>query len=229
MKTRILAILAITSTSLGMTGCSKIDDTASAPPAASVAAAPVAAPLAPPVAAAVAEAPAPAAAPAVVAAAPAAPGQLTVQGFAAPVPAGWVPAQPSSSMRVAQFSLPALLGGEGAEVAAFFFPTGQGGSHEANIERWASQFAGPDGKPGKPELSVRKLADSEVSLVELKGTYARGVGMGPTGDAKPGQTLMIAMVETAAGRITLQMYGPSKAVAAQRENFIRLATGFRRA
>lgn len=227
MKTRILAILAITSTSLGMTGCSKIDDTASAPPAASVAAAPAAAPLAPPVAP-VAEAPAPAAAPAL-AAAPAAPGQLTVQGFAASVPAGWVPAQPSSSMRVAQFSLPALLGGEGAEVAAFFFPTGQGGSHEANIERWASQFAGPDGKPGKPELSVRKLADSEVSLVELKGTYARGVGMGPTGDAKPGQTLMIAMVETAAGRITLQMYGPSKAVAAQRENFIRLATGFRRA
>jgi hypothetical protein len=154
-------------------------------------------------------------------------GKLMIQGFAAPVPTGWTPAQPSSSMRVAQFSLPAAPGSDPGEVAAYYFPTGQGGSHEANIERWASQFAGADGKPVAPKTSVSKSGDIEVTLVELNGTYARGVGMGPTGDAKPDQTLMIAMVEVPKGRITLQMYGPNKTVAAQRDSFVKLAKGFR--
>lgn len=63
-------------------------------------------------------------------------------------------------------------------------------------------------------------------MVELEGTYARGIGMGPTGDAKPDQILLIAMVETSIGRITLQMYGPSKTVSAQPDDFFKLAKGF---
>jgi hypothetical protein len=152
---------------------------------------------------------------------------LVIQGLASQVPAGWTPSQPSSTMRVAQFALPPAAGMEPGEVAVYFFPTGQGGSHEANIERWTSQFAGADGKPVTPKTSVSKSGDTEVTLVELQGTYARGVGMGPVGDAKPDQTLMIAMVEASSGRITLQMYGPNKTVAAQRDNFIKLAKGFR--
>jgi hypothetical protein len=216
-----------------------------AAPQAAVAAAPAAAPastttapvqvpaaapaaVAPVVAAAhapAAAAPAAAAGPAAVMAAHA--GKLMIQGFAAPVPAGWTPSQPSSSMRVAQFALPAAAGAEPGEVAAYYFPSGQGGSHEANIARWASQFATADGKPVAPKTSTSKNGDTEVTLVELQGTYARGVGMGPTGDAKPDQTLMIAMVEVPTGRITLQMYGPNKTVAAQRDSFVKLAKGFR--
>ena len=153
--------------------------------------------------------------------------KLIIQGFVSQVSPTWTASQPSSTMRVAQFALPAAAGADAGELAAYFFPTGQGGSHEANIERWASQFAGPDGKPVAPQTSVSKGGDTEVTLVELQGTYARGVGMGPTGDAKPNQTLMIAMVETSIGRITLQMYGPSKTVAAQRDHFVKLAQGFR--
>lgn len=130
-------------------------------------------------------------------------------------------------MRVAQFALPAAAAGaEGGELAAYFFPTGQGGSHQANIERWASQFSGPEGKTVVPTISTSKSGDMEVTLVELQGTYARGVGMGPTGEAKPDQTLMVAMIETTIGRITLQMYGPSKTLSAHRDGFLRLAKGF---
>lgn len=162
-----------------------------------------------------------------VAATPATSDKLVIQGFAAPVPAAWTPSQPSSSMRVAQFSLPAAAGAEAGEMAVFFFPTGQGGSHEANIERWTSQFTSPDGKPVTPKISASKSADIAVTLVELQGNYARGVGMGPAGDAKPDQTLLVALVETSIGRITLQTYGPSKTIAAQRDNFVKLAKGFR--
>lgn len=153
--------------------------------------------------------------------------KLVIQGFSSPVPVSWTPSQPSSTMRVAQFALPAAAGADMGELAAYFFPTGQGGSHQANIERWASQFTAMDGKPVAPKVSTSKNGDIEVTVVELQGTYARGVGMGPTGDAKPNQTLMVAMVETSIGRITLQMYGPSKTLSTQRDGFLKLAKGFR--
>lgn len=152
--------------------------------------------------------------------------KLVIQGFASTVPGSWTPSQPSSTMRVAQFSLPAAGGADVGELAAYFFPTGQGGSHQANIERWASQFTGADGKPVTPKISTSKSGDTEVTVVELQGTYARGVGMGPAGEAKSDQTLMVAMVETTIGRITLQMYGPSKTLSAQRDSFMKLAKGF---
>jgi hypothetical protein len=153
-------------------------------------------------------------------------GTLAIEGFVSQIPAAWTPTQPNSSMRFAQFDLPAAAGAGAGEVAAYFFPSGQGGSQEANIARWVSQFAGADGKPVAPKTSTVKRGDIAVTLVELHGTYARGVGMGPTGEAKPDQILMVAMVETAKGRINLQMHGPSKTVAAQRDDFLKLANGF---
>jgi hypothetical protein len=198
MSARILAALALASISLAVAGCTR----SGAPDAGSAA-------------------PAAALMPA------AQPGQLVVQGYAAPVPAAWVAGQPSSSMRVAQFALPAAAGLEPGELAVYFFPPGQGGSHEANIARWASQFAGADGKPGTPKVDISKAGETEVTLVELHGSYARGVGMGPSGDAKPDQALVIAMLETPNGRITLQMYGPAKTVEGQRAAFLQLARGLR--
>lgn len=247
MNNRILAVLAISSSAFGLAAC----DSAKAPAATTAATVPAAVPLAapapapaatalaapaPPAAAApvapVAPSAAPAPAPLAPVHAPAAPGAapaaaLAVQGYTSALPPAWTPTPPSSSMRFAQFAVPAAGKAEPGELAAFFFPTGQGGSQEANIERWASQFAGADGKPGTPTVTVAKSGNTQVTLVELKGSYARGVGMGPAGQAKPNQTLLVAMVETPAGRITLQLYGPNPTVAAQRNNFVRLATGFR--
>lgn len=231
MSHRILAVLAFVGGALAVTACGQ-----GGAPGASVAPPAAAAPAPPAVPAALAvpdaASPAPAAAPAAAAALPgaraAASKQLLVAGYAGPVPIGWAPAAPSSSMRVAQFSLPAAAAAQAGELAVYFFPPGQGGSHEANIARWASQFAGADGKPGTPEVVTSRSGATEVTLVELRGSYARGVGMGPSGEAKPGQTLMIAMVETASGRITLQMYGPSRTVSAQRAAFVALARGLHR-
>ena len=153
--------------------------------------------------------------------------KLVVNGLASQVPAAWMATQPSSTMRIAQFALPPADGAEAGELAVFYFPTGQGGSHDANIQRWSSQFSGDDGKPVTPKVTVEKSGDTEFSLVELHGTYARGVGMGPTGDAKPGQSLLVALVETNVGRITLQMYGPAKTVAVHRDGFIKFSKNFR--
>ena len=155
------------------------------------------------------------------------PSRLVIQGFASPLSPTWVATTPSSSMRVAQFAIPAAKGAEAGEMAVFFFPPGQGGSPDANIQRWASQFTGPNGQAVTPKISSESVGGMRLTLVELQGTYARGVGMGPTGDAKPNQTLLVALVETTVGRITLQLYGANKTISAQRSNFTKLAKGFR--
>lgn len=154
-------------------------------------------------------------------------GQLVIQGLASKVPAAWTPSPTSNNMRIAQFALPTTPGAEAGEVVAYYFSSGQGGSREANIERWASQFSSADGKLVVPKISTSKSGDTEVTVVELQGTYTRGVGMGPTGGAKPDQTLIIAMIETSIGQIILHMYGPNKPISLQRDNFLNLAKGFR--
>ena len=49
-------------------------------------------------------------------------------------------------MRVAQYGLPGPAGE--ATLGIFFFGPGQGGSVEANIERWFGQFKQEDGHTG---------------------------------------------------------------------------------
>lgn len=229
IKPPTLTALVAASSLLFISGCgqSSAPETASQAQTPAVAQVPAAAPetSAPPALTAV-PVPAAPAAPLAVAPLPKS-DRLVIQGFASPLPPSWTAVQPSSSMRVAQFVLPAAAGAEAGELAAFFFPTGQGGSHDANIERWTSQFVSADGKPVAPKISASKNGEIAVTLVELQGTYARGVGMGPAGDAKPNQTLLVALVETSVGRITLQTYGPSKTIAAQRDNFVKFAKDFR--
>jgi hypothetical protein len=109
-------------------------------------------------------------------------------GLTSEVPAEWVSGQPSSTMRLLQFDIPGGEGGDGAQFVVYFFGPGQGGSLDANLERWASQFSGPDGKPVEPVVTPLK-STMPATLVELRGSYARNVGMGQSGDALPDRML----------------------------------------
>jgi hypothetical protein len=154
--------------------------------------------------------------------------KLTVRGWSSPAPAAWTPVEPASAMRAAQFILPGASGkaDEDGEMVVYFFPTGDGGSQDANIQRWTAEVTDAAGKPVKPTVSTSKNAMTKVTLVSLQGAYTRGANMLPGAQRKAGQTLMVAMVETTIGRITLQAYGPSKTVAAHRDSFLKLANGF---
>lgn len=154
--------------------------------------------------------------------------KLAIHGWVAPAPAAWQPVEPASSMRSAQFILPGSTGqgADNGEMVAYFFASGDGGTQEANIERWSSEVTDASGKPVKPSVATTKNAMTKVTLVTLQGNYTRGANMVAGAQAKAGQTLLVAMVETAVGRITLQAYGPSKTVAAHRDSFVRLANSF---
>src|SRR3989442_5726999 len=66
------------------------------------------------------------------------------------MPEGWVSESPSSKMRVAQYKLPKATGdAEDASLVVYYFGPAQGGSVEANIDRWISQMEQPGSGPAK--------------------------------------------------------------------------------
>jgi hypothetical protein len=149
---------------------------------------------------------------------------VSFQGLTSEVPSGWTQDTPSSGMRLLQFGVPAAGGGEGAQFVVFYFGPGQGGSLEANVERWTSQFSSPDGGPVKPVVGPVD-APMPATLVELRGNYARGVGAGPGAETLADRMLLAAVVETPEGNLYPQLHGPSDLVASQREAFVAFIQG----
>src|SRR3990172_5854393 len=72
------------------------------------------------------------------------------------VPSRWTQG-PASAMRVATYEVPASKGAGPGECPVFFFGPGQGGSVEANVERWARQFEGTP-KAGRTTRTVAGLS-----------------------------------------------------------------------
>ncbi len=134
-------------------------------------------------------------------------------------PKDWVAEPPSSSMRRAQYRVPGP-GGD-AECAVFYFGPGQGGDTMANAERWASQFAGPDGKPATDTLKTRKLdvGGIQVVLVEAHGTYNAGSMMGGPSHPQPGYALLAAIAEGPDAKWFFKTVGPQATIDAQRSAF----------
>jgi hypothetical protein len=139
------------------------------------------------------------------------------------VPADWVASEPSSGMRLLQFTVPAADDAGAAEFVLYYFGPDQGGSLEANVARWASQFSADDG-PVEPVITPLS-GNLPATLVELTGSYARGVGVGPGGDALPNRTLLAGVVETPRGNLYPQLYGPADVVASHKAEFVGFITG----
>jgi hypothetical protein len=146
-------------------------------------------------------------------------------GLHSEVPASWVPQKVSSGMRLLQLEVPGAEGGEGGEFIVYYFGPGHGGSVDANVERWKSQFSHPDGSPVKPVVTPLEGGRMPATLVELEGSYARGVGMGPQGEALPERMLLAAVVETPEGNLYPQLHGPAGLVKAQRAGFVAFVEG----
>ena len=132
------------------------------------------------------------------------------------VPKGWV-SKPPSTMRVAEFTLAKVTGdAEDASVTVYFFG-GQGGSVQANLDRWIGQMAQPDGKPSKDVAKTSTMQTAtglKVSLVDVSGTYVAEVTPGSTERLnKPGFRQIAAVVETPDGPYFVKLTGPAGTVA----------------
>src|SRR5262249_52957498 len=77
-------------------------------------------------------------------------------GLSITVPKDWK-SQPASGMRQADWKIEKAEGDvDDAELVVYHFGSGQGGSVDANIERWYGQFERPDGKSVKDSAKVDK-------------------------------------------------------------------------
>jgi len=145
-------------------------------------------------------------------------------GLAWTPPAAWK-ADAARPMRVGTYKIPAAKGdSEDAECAVFYFGEGQGGSVDANVQRWAAQFEGAKAPATKKE----KVAGFDLTTLELEGTYTGGGGpMGPK-VSKPGFKLLGAIVEGPSGPIFFKLTGPAKTVEAARADFQKMLKGIKK-
>lgn len=146
-------------------------------------------------------------------------------------PAGWTARTPASSMRVAEFSLPRVAGdAEDGALAVYFFG-GQGGSVQANLDRWIGQMAQPDGRPSTSVARTTTLKTTRglsVTLVDLTGTYVAEIAPGSTDrHNKPGFRLRAAVVETPDGPYFVKLTGPEKTLAKWDESFLAFVKSLR--
>jgi len=132
------------------------------------------------------------------------------------VPEGWTAEKPTSDMRVAQYKLPKAAGdSEDALLVVYYFGQGQGGSAQANIDRWINQVKQPDGHPSKERAKTETLTVNglPVNMVDVAGNYAGG--MSP--DSAPANNksiyrLRAAVIDTPKGSYFVKLTGPEKTV-----------------
>jgi hypothetical protein len=140
--------------------------------------------------------------------------------YEAAVPSGWTKVPSTSSMRLAQYTIPARDGSLAAEVVVYFFGNGQGGNVAANLERWKGQFSNPDGSPTYENVARDSAGTFPITVAEYRGTYARGIGAGDAATAKRGQSLVAAIAETPRGTLFFQLFGATENVSPQRNALV---------
>ena len=148
----------------------------------------------------------------------------TAGGIEWKVPARWTTGA-GSAMRVATYAIPAAKGAEPGECAVFFFGPGQGGSIDANVERWSKQF---EGTP-RPERTAATAAGLRVTRVQLAGTYlAPGGPMMQSTGKRAGTRLLGAIVEAPEGNVFFKLTGPAATVAASQPELDALVASIRK-
>jgi hypothetical protein len=132
------------------------------------------------------------------------------------VPEGWTVEKPTSEMRFAQYKLPKTGGdAEDALLVVYYFGKGQGGTPEANIERWINQVKQPDGSASKDKAKTGTLTVNglQVTSVDVLGTYSGGMSQDSTPhDVNSIYRLRGAIIETPKGSYFVKLTGPEKTV-----------------
>src|SRR5215813_9967204 len=132
-------------------------------------------------------------------------------------PSGWIAEKISSNMRVAQYKLPRVQDDQDdGQLVLYYFGAGQGGSAQANVDRWVGQIQQPNGAGSKDAARIEKLTVNglNVTMVDVSGTYTAEMAPGSsTHHNSPGYRLRAAVIETPRGSYYVKLVGPEKTIA----------------
>jgi len=129
-------------------------------------------------------------------------------------PESWQWVKPSGAFRTAQLEKKAP---DGTPLIITFsrFPAGEGGSVQANIDRWISQFTQTT---GTPEVISHAGTGCPFTLVRILGTMKGGVPGGPAKEL-PQAMLRGAILEADGELVMVKLAGPASAVRSGEKDF----------
>lgn len=136
-------------------------------------------------------------------------GRLALGPFSLAAPASWTITPTTSSMRAAQFELPAKPGAE-AELVVTYFGEHGAGSIDDNVDRWLGQFQQPDGKSSRDVAKIEKtqFGGQDATFVSVSGRYSTGAMPGGSGPVdKQDQALLAAIVGSPSGPYYFKLVG----------------------
>jgi hypothetical protein len=146
---------------------------------------------------------------------------VTIAGLKSTTPADWKHETPSSSMRMAQFKLPAAEGDkDGAELAVFKMVAS--GSIDQNLDRQRAKFLPAQGKDKIEETKDKlKVGAIEATYLDLTGTYKKKESpMAEKFTPVPGQRQLYVLFDSKEGdSYYLVLLGPEKTVAKHKKAF----------
>jgi hypothetical protein len=145
----------------------------------------------------------------------------TFAGLSAPKPATWISGQPTGQFSVAEYTVPGLEGADQAKITVFT----AGGTLDANIARWRTQFRDTDGTIGgvDPTVESFEVNGMPVSIVEFEGDY-KGMQMA---NFAQNQLFIMAVVDTLPQKLFIRFVGPRKTVEPNREAFLEMVRGLK--
>lgn len=154
-------------------------------------------------------------------------------GVAWQPPAGWAD-EGTREMRIASYSVPGKSGAAAGECAVYYFGPGQGGTPDANIERWVGEFENPQ----SPQRTTATVHGLRVTRARVRGAYrSHGGGMGadmgggsPHGGgeaAQADQELMGAIVEGPQGLVFFKLTGPRATIDGAAGDFDKMIASLR--
>jgi len=151
----------------------------------------------------------------------------SVAGLKWTPPTGWK-TEGARPMRAETYTIPPAVGDTASgECAVYFFGAGQGGSVQANLDRWKGQLVAPGGKPAEAKIAKRTIHGLPVTTMDASGGYT-AMG-GPTASSKSVQKnyrLLGAIIEGPGGNVFIKFTGPAKTIAASRAAFEQLLNSF---
>jgi hypothetical protein len=156
---------------------------------------------------------------------------VTLDGLKSSAPEGWKESPPTSSMRVKQFTIPAIKGDKhDGELIIFFFGAGQGGAAQANIDRWKTQFEAPAGKKIDELSKVETITVGKVktTVLDVRGNYKWSPSpMAPTQEVRPAYRMIAVVFESPNGPYFFRFVGPEKTIEKNKKDFDKFLRGFK--
>ncbi|MEE2778217.1 MAG: hypothetical protein VYE73_15805 [Acidobacteriota bacterium] len=151
-----------------------------------------------------------------------------IAGMSWDAPQSWA-AQGQRPMRAATYVVPGAGGAEEGECAVFYFGRGQGGSVEANVQRWIGQF---EPSEGSSELETVRSSDEvngiSMATLEVTGTFLfKPFPAAPQATRRAGYRMLAAIVEGPEGPVFFKLTAPKATTDAAEADFEKMLASLR--